>query len=71
MFSAAGLEVGTYTYFDAARNCLDLDGMLASLRQIPAGEAVCLHACCHNPSGFDPTVDQWREMPACWPNAAW
>jgi aspartate aminotransferase len=62
VFSAAGLEVGTYTYFDAARNCLDLDGMLASLRQVPAGEAVCLHACCHNPSGFDPTVDQWREI---------
>ena len=62
VFSAAGLEVGTYTYFDAARNCLDLDGMLASLRQVPAGEAVCLHACCHNPSGFDPTVAQWREI---------
>jgi aspartate/tyrosine/aromatic aminotransferase len=62
VFSAAGLEVGTYTYFDAARNSLDLDGMLASLRQVPAGEAVCLHACCHNPSGFDPTVDQWREI---------
>jgi aspartate/tyrosine/aromatic aminotransferase len=62
VFSAAGLEVGTYAYFDAARNCLDLDGMLASLRQVPAGEAVCLHACCHNPSGFDPTVDQWREI---------
>ena len=62
VFSAAGLEVGTYTYFDAARNCLDLDGMLASLRQIPAGEAICLHACCHNPSGFDPTLDQWREI---------
>jgi aspartate/tyrosine/aromatic aminotransferase len=62
VFSAAGLEVGTYTYFDAARNCLDLDGMLASLRQVPAGEAVCLHACCHNPSGFDPTLDQWREI---------
>ena len=62
VFSAAGLEVGTYAYFDAARNRLDLDGMLSSLRQIPAGEAVCLHACCHNPSGFDPTVDQWREI---------
>jgi aspartate aminotransferase/aromatic-amino-acid transaminase len=36
--------------------------MLASLRQVPAGEAVCLHACCHNPSGFDPMLDQWREI---------
>jgi aspartate aminotransferase/aromatic-amino-acid transaminase len=62
VFSAAGLEVGTYAYFDPAANRLDLDGMLAGVRQISPGEAVCLHACCHNPSGFDPTVDQWRKI---------
>lgn len=62
VFSAAGLEVATYPYFDVAGNRLDLDGMLTGLGQIPVGEAVCLHACCHNPSGIDPTVDQWREI---------
>jgi len=62
VFAAAGLEVENYTYFDAARNGLDMDGMLASLDKIPAGEAVCLHACCHNPSGFDPSVEQWRQI---------
>ena len=62
VFSAAGLEVGTYTYFDPARNGLDLDGMLDSLRQIPSREAVLLHACCHNPSGMDPTASQWQAI---------
>jgi len=62
VFSAAGLEVAAYTYFDAAANRLDHGGLLSSLRQIPPHEAVCLHACCHNPSGIDPTPDQWREI---------
>lgn len=62
VFSSAGLEVGTYAYFDAAANRLDADGLLAGLRQIPPHEAVCLHACCHNPSGIDPTAAQWREI---------
>lgn len=62
VFSAAGLEVGTYAYFDAAGNRLDQDGLLAGLRAIPPGDAVCLHACCHNPSGIDPTAAQWREI---------
>lgn len=62
VFSAAGLEVGTYAYFDAAANRLDWDGLLSGLRQVPPREAVCLHACCHNPSGIDPTAAQWREI---------
>ncbi len=62
VFSAAGLEVGTYAYFDAAGNRLDRDGLLSSLREIPPREAVCVHACCHNPSGIDPTAAQWREI---------
>ncbi|MCU0962720.1 MAG: aspartate/tyrosine/aromatic aminotransferase [Pirellulaceae bacterium] len=60
VFQAAGLEVGTYPYLNAAGTGLDLDGLLATLRTVPAGDAVCLHASCHNPTGIDPTVDQWR-----------
>ena len=62
IFSAAGLEVDTYPYLDGDATGLDFDAMIAALKKIPAGDVVCLHACCHNPTGIDPTIDQWREI---------
>ncbi|WP_322995166.1 amino acid aminotransferase [Castellaniella sp.] len=62
LFSAAGFPVVSYTYYDAATHGLDFVGMLASLKSLPAGTIVVLHACCHNPTGVDPTLDQWREI---------
>ena len=62
LFSAAGFPVVSYDYYDAATHGLNFDGMLASLRALPAGTVVVLHACCHNPTGVDPTLDQWREI---------
>jgi len=62
VFKAAGLEVGNYAYLDAAGTGLDFEAMLASLQQIPTGDVVCLHACCHNPTGVDPTFEQWRQI---------
>jgi len=62
IFKAAGLEVETYPYMDAPSTGMDFDAMLAALKELPAGEAVCLHGCCHNPSGIDPTVDQWSQI---------
>ena len=62
IFSAAGLEVAEYGYFDAATGTLDAQALLDSLAQIPAGDIVCLHACCHNPTGVDPTPEQWQEV---------
>jgi aspartate/tyrosine/aromatic aminotransferase len=62
VFQAAGLEVKTYPYFDAATNGLAFDDMLAALRQIPEGDVVLLHACCHNPTGIDPTPEQWSQI---------
>jgi len=62
VFKAAGLSVETYPYFDKQGNRLDADAMLDTLRKIPAGDVVCLHGCCHNPSGIDPTADQWRQI---------
>lgn len=64
IFQAAGLAVDTYAYIDAAGRGLDFAGMLAALRAIPAGDAVLLHAGCHNPTGIDPTPEQWREIAA-------
>lgn len=62
IFQAAGLEVKSYPYFDAATNGLDFDAMMATLRQIPAGDVVVLHGACHNPTGVDPTPAQWQEV---------
>ncbi len=62
VFAAAGVETKTYPYFDAANNRLDLDAMLGALREIPAGDTVLLHGCCHNPTGIDPTEAQWEQI---------
>jgi len=62
VFRAAGLAVGTYPYYDAATHGLTLDRMLAALHDIPEGDVVLLHGCCHNPTGIDPTPDQWVQI---------
>ncbi len=62
VFARAGFEVVTYPYFDATRNALDLEGMLHALAQLPRGAVVVLHACCHNPTGVDPTPEQWQRI---------
>jgi len=60
-FGSAGLDIQRYPYVDAD-NRLDFDAMLAKLKAIPEGDVLLLHACCHNPSGFDPDHDQWRQI---------
>ncbi len=62
LFEGAGFTVNNYTYYDTATQGLDFAGMLASLEKIPAGGIVVLHACCHNPTGADPTADQWTRI---------
>jgi len=62
VFSAAGFEVRDYTYFDAATHGVDFAGMLADLQQLQPGTTVLLHACCHNPTGADLTVEQWKQV---------
>jgi aromatic-amino-acid transaminase len=62
LFSAAGFPVVQYDYYDPATHGLDFDAMMASLRALPAGTIVVLHACCHNPTGVDPSMEQWREI---------
>ena len=61
IFTAAGIELHKYPYVDAD-NRLDFDGMLAALKKIPEGDVVVLHACCHNPTGFDLSQQQWQEV---------
>lgn len=62
VFEAAGLIVKTYPYYDYENNCLDFDGMINALKNIPKEDAVLLHACCHNPSGMDLSQEQWQAV---------
>jgi len=62
IFMAAGQQVESYAYVDGVGGGLDLAAMLQALRQIPAGDVILLHACCHNPTGIDPLPDQWRQI---------
>lgn len=59
LFEATGYDVGTYRYYDPATRAIDADGMLADLRAAAPGTVVVLHACCHNPTGYDLTDEQW------------
>ncbi|MFJ5158113.1 amino acid aminotransferase [Pantoea sp. NPDC088449] len=62
VFNAAGLEVCEYHYYDAASHSLDFDGMVASLQEAKAGDVVLFHGCCHNPTGVDPSAEQWQQL---------
>jgi aspartate/tyrosine/aromatic aminotransferase len=64
IFQAGGLGVKTYPYYDDARHGLVFDKLLAALEQVPEGDVVLLHACCHNPTGCDPTPGQWDRIVA-------
>jgi aspartate aminotransferase len=58
----AGLALDTYPYFDKTTASIRFDAMLETLKTIPKGDVVLLHACCHNPTGADLTQDQWRQV---------
>ena len=62
LFEGAGFKVNAYPYYDAPTRGLDFAGMRAALETLPAGSIVLLHACCHNPTGVDPTAAQWGEI---------
>lgn len=62
VFSAAGLDIKTYPYFDSATSDLRFDDMMAVLRQRDPGEVVLFHACCHNPCGVSPSPEQWEAI---------
>ena len=62
LFTNAGFKVDTYAYYDAATRGVNFEGMLASLNAAAAGTVVVLHACCHNPTGYDITPAQWDQV---------
>jgi len=62
IFAAAGLECKNYDYRNPATNGLDFEAMCASIKTIPKGDVILLHGCCHNPTGIDPTPEQWAQI---------
>jgi aromatic-amino-acid transaminase len=62
LFSQAGFTVEAYPYYNAAKRGIDFDGMLTALNAAPQGTVVVLHACCHNPTGYDITHEQWDQV---------
>jgi len=62
VFAAAGLQVGHYPWFDSESHGIDFEALLAGINGIPSGDVICLHACCHNPTGADPTAEQWKQI---------
>lgn len=62
VFQASGAEVATYPYYDISRHALDFERLIDTLRQESAGAVVVLQASCHNPTGCDPSIEQWKEI---------
>jgi aspartate aminotransferase/aromatic-amino-acid transaminase len=60
VFGACGFAIEEYPYYDPSVQGLDFDAMCDALRNVPASDVVLLHVCCHNPSGVDPTPEQWE-----------
>jgi aromatic-amino-acid transaminase len=62
LFTNAGFEVESYRYYDATNRGVDFAGMLADLNAAAPGTIILLHACCHNPTGYDITAAQWDQV---------
>jgi len=62
LLGSAGLTLKEYPYYDNERQIIRVDEMLDVLRAAPEGDLVLFHACCHNPSGLDPSEDEWRSI---------
>lgn len=62
VFSDAGLKVEQYKYYNKETIGLDFDGMMADIKAAPQGSIFMFHACAHNPTGIDPSPEQWKQI---------
>jgi aspartate/tyrosine/aromatic aminotransferase len=62
LLGGAGLQLKPYPYYDTQNHVIHVDAMLDALRGAPKGDVVLLHACCHNPSGLDPSAEEWQAI---------
>ena len=71
VFKTAGFELAEYGYYNPESKAIDFEAMVSSLQNVPAGDIVLLHACCHNPSGVDLSDAQWKEVAAIGKEKGW
>ena len=62
LFEQAGFPVSNYPYYNPVSRNLDIEGMIGTLEKLAPGSIVVLHACCHNPTGVDPSREQWKRI---------
>ena len=62
LMGSVGLQFKTYRYYSSEMKGLDFDAMISDLQDARSGDVVLLHGCCHNPSGVDPTKEQWATL---------
>jgi aspartate aminotransferase len=62
IFAECGLDCQPYSYYDRGTNGLDFDGILKDVKAAPDGSIILLHACAHNPTGCDPSMEQWQQI---------
>jgi aspartate/tyrosine/aromatic aminotransferase len=62
IFTKAGLKVESYPYYDTNTNKLDFAKTCESIKLMPPGSAILLQGSCHNPTGLDPSFEQWQEL---------
>src|SRR3712207_2283091 len=62
IFNAVGMTIRDYRWYDAEKKALDWDNLIADLSNASEGDVVLLHGCCHNPTGIDPTPEQWQAL---------
>lgn len=64
IFTNVGLPIAQYPYFSKSTKGLDFEGMKSAIQNAPERSVILLHACAHNPTGVDPTREQWKEIAA-------
>ncbi len=62
IFDAVGLPIKRYAYYNADQHDIDFDAAMADLASVASGDVVLVHGCCHNPTGIDPTLEQWEQL---------
>ncbi len=62
IFLKSGMQTGTYDYYEPAKHRLSFPAMLNSLETLPTGKTLLLQPCCHNPTGSDPTFEEWKKI---------
>ena len=71
IFSAAKFEINDYPYYNPETKNVDFSAMLTSLENVPSGDVVLLHVCCHNPTGVDLSIEQWDQVIAVAASKGW